>query len=116
MKIAYGIAWLGLIAMTVALVFAFSQGDLFSEGALLLSMPWGIVSLVDLYVGFTFFSAWIIYREKSVGASILWVILMMILGFFAAGVYILLALRKSDGDWALFWMGKNYHQKINASA
>lgn len=107
MKIAYMVAWLGLIAMTMVLIFAFTQGDFFTEGASLLSMPWGIVSMVDLYVGFTLFSAWIIYREKSILTSVIWVILMMIFGFFTASLYIILALRSSGSSWSQFWMGKH---------
>lgn len=107
MKIAYLVAWLGLVAMSVVLVFAFTQGDFFADGAKLLSNPWGIVSLVDLYVGFLLFSAWIVYREKNLLVSIVWVILVMVLGFFTASLYVLLALRNSRGDWKLFWMGKH---------
>jgi hypothetical protein len=69
-------------------------------------MPWGIVSLVDLYVGFALFSAWIVYREKSVFRSVIWVVLMMVLGFWTASLYTLLALRASGGDWQRFWMGR----------
>ncbi len=36
------------------------------KAAKLLAMPWGIVSLVDLYVGFALFSIWIVYREKAI--------------------------------------------------
>ena len=108
MKNAYLLAWLGLVAMTLVLLFAFTQGDFFTEGSQLLSMPWGIVSMVDLYVGFALFSAWIVYREKSMGIILIWVVLMMILGFFTASLYILLALRSSQGDWMRFWMGKHY--------
>jgi hypothetical protein len=108
MKNAYLLAWLGLAAMTLVLLFAFTQGDFFTEGSQLLSMPWGIVSMVDLYVGFALFSAWIVYREKSMGIILIWVVLMMILGFFSASLYILLALRSSQGDWMRFWMGKHY--------
>ncbi|HSQ25852.1 MAG TPA: DUF1475 family protein [Anaerolineales bacterium] len=113
MKIANLVAWLGLMAMTLVLIFAFTQGDFFTEGARLLSMPWGIVSMVDLYVGFTLFSAWIIYREKSIMTSVVWVILMMILGFFTASLYIILALRRSGGNWMQFWMGKNYPGQVS---
>lgn len=112
MKIANLVAWLGLLAMTLVLIFAFTQGDFFTEGASLLSMPWGIVSMVDLYVGFTLFSAWIIYREKSIMTSVVWVILMMVLGFFTASLYILLALRSSRGNWVQFWMGKHYPEQV----
>jgi len=106
MKIAKLIALVGLLAMTGVLVYGFFGGDFGTEGALLLSMPWGIVSLVDLYVGFTLFSCWIVYRERSVLRSVVWVILMMVLGFFAASLYVLIALQSSNGDWKRFWMGQ----------
>jgi hypothetical protein len=106
MKIAKFVALLGLLAMTGVLVHGFTAGDLSEEGQVLLEMPWGIVSLVDLYVGFTLFSCWIIYREKSLIRSVVWVALMMVLGFFAASLYALIALQTSGGDWKRFWMGR----------
>jgi len=65
MKIAKVLSLLGLLAMTGVLIYGFTVGDFAGEGARLLAMPWGIVSLVDLYVGFTLFSAWIVFRERS---------------------------------------------------
>jgi hypothetical protein len=106
MKIAKGIAWLGLLAMTGVLVYALTNGDFFQEGAQLLSLPWGIVSLVDLYVGFALFSCWIVYREKALLPSIVWVLLVMVLGFWTGALYTLVALYTSHGDWKRFWMGK----------
>ena len=73
MKLAKAIALLGLLAMTAVLIYGFTVGDFAGEGSPLLDMPWGIVSLVDLYVGFTLFSGWIIYREKALLPSIIWV-------------------------------------------
>ena len=110
MRIAKIIAGLGLIAMTGILIYAFTNGDFSAEGSKLLAMPWGIVSLVDLYVGFILFSAWIVYREKSLVRSIIWVVLMMVLGFFTASLYTLIALQTSGGDWKRFWLGKNYQE------
>jgi hypothetical protein len=106
MKLAKAISLLGLLAMTGILVYAFALGDFTAEGAQLLAMPWGIVSLVDLYVGFALFSAWIVYREKAVLPSLLWVVLMMVLGFWTGALYTFLALQKSGGDWRSFWMGR----------
>jgi hypothetical protein len=106
MKIAKLIALLGLLAMTAVLIYGFAAGDFAEEGKQLLSMPWGIVSLVDLYVGFILFSGWIVYREKSAVRSVIWVILMMILGFWTASLYTLIALQASDGNWRRFWMGR----------
>ncbi|MFL7890955.1 MAG: DUF1475 family protein [Anaerolineales bacterium] len=106
MKIAKVVSLLGVLAMTVVLIYGFVMGDFLIDGAQLLSNPWGIVSLVDLYVGFTLFSGWIIYREKSVLRSIFWVFFMMTLGFFTGALYTFIALQTSDEDWSRFWMGK----------
>ena len=107
MKIAKLIAFLGVLAMTAVLIYGFTAGDFFSEGSQLASMPWGIVSLVDLYTGFTLFSAWIIYREKSLPEAILWTVAMMVLGFFTGALYALIQLYASQGDWRKFWLGKH---------
>ncbi|MCB9111678.1 MAG: DUF1475 family protein [Anaerolineales bacterium] len=107
MKIAKIISLLGILAMTAVLIYGFTVGNFSGEGSQLLSMPWGIVSLVDLYTGFTLFSMWIIYREKSLPAAILWTIAMMVLGFFAGALYTFIALQTSDGDWRKFWLGKH---------
>jgi hypothetical protein len=106
MKIAKGIALLGVLAMTGILVYGFTVGDFSGEGAKLLAMPWGIVSLVDLYVGFSLFSCWIVFRERTLVASIVWVVLMMVLGFWTGALYTFLALQSSNGDWKRFWFGK----------
>ena len=89
MKIAKVGALLGLLAMTSVLIYGFTVGNFSGEGAQLLKMPWGIVSLIDLYVGFILFSGWIIYREKSVLRSVIWVVLMMVTGFWAGSLYTL---------------------------
>ena len=108
MTIAKAISLLGVLAMTGVLVYAFTTGNLAEEGSVLLSMPWGIVSLVDLYVGFTLFSGWIVYRERSPLRSVIWVVLMMVLGFFTASLYVFIALQRSEGDWRRFWLGRRY--------
>jgi hypothetical protein len=59
-----------------------------------------------LYTGFALFSGWIIFREKSFARSLIWVILMMVLGFFTASLYVFIALNASEGDWKKFWMGQ----------
>ena len=105
MKIAKTISLLGVLAMTAVLVYGFTVGDFVEDGRQLLSNPWGIVSLVDLYVGFTLFSGWIIFREKSALRSIIWVFFMMTLGFFTGALYTFIALQTSGGDWQRFWLG-----------
>jgi hypothetical protein len=107
MKIAKTISLLGVFAMTAVLVYGFTIGDFFREGSQLVAMPWGIVSLVDLYTGFILFSAWIIYREKSLAVALLWTVGMLVLGFFAGSLYALINLFTSHGDWKRFWLGKH---------
>ena len=58
MKLAKTIAFIGLAAMTGVILRGFLVGNFNAEGNQLLAMPWGMVSLVDLYVGFTLFSGW----------------------------------------------------------
>jgi hypothetical protein len=106
MRIAKFIALAGLLAMTGILIYGFTVGNFSNEGAKLLAMPWGIVSLVDLYVGFILFSCWIVFREKAWLLSVVWVILMMILGFWTGALYTFIALQTSVGDWKRFWYGK----------
>lgn len=107
MKAGKVLAALGLLAMTGVLIYGFTVGDFGSDGGKILQNPWGIVSLVDLYTGFFLFSGWIVYREKAIGWAAVWVILMMVLGFFTASLYTLIALYQADGDWKKFWMGKH---------
>jgi hypothetical protein len=107
MKTAKIISLLGVLAMTFIIARGFTIGDFGAEGSKLVNMPWGIVSLVDLYTGFTLFSMWIIYREKSLPVAILWTIAMMTLGFFAGALYAFLNLQSSNGDWRKFWLGKH---------
>lgn len=105
MKAAKIIAWLGMIAMVAVLLNGFINGNFSEDGARLLANPWGIVSIVDLYVGFILFSMWIAFRENSAAGIMIWIILMMVFGFLTASVYILLALYRSGGDWLVFFLG-----------
>ena len=105
MKVAKIISGLGILAMTAVLIYGFTVGDFGQDGSKLLQNPWGIVSMVDLYTGFILFSGWIVFREKSLFRSVVWVILMMVLGFFTASLYTFIALNSSSGNWQKFWMG-----------
>ena len=107
MNVAKVIAALGILAMTAVLIFGFTVGDFGSDGGEIVQNPWGIVSLVDLYAGFTLFSIWIAYRERSFARAFPLILGMMVLGFFTGSLYALLALYRSRGDWRKFWLGKH---------
>jgi hypothetical protein len=107
MKISKLIALLGLIAMSAALVYGFTIGDFFADGALIVANPWGIVSLVDLYTGFALFGAWIYYREANKLIALVWIAILMLLGFWLASLYVLIQLYKSNGNYSKFFLGVN---------
>jgi len=113
MKLAKGVALAGLLAMTAVLIYGFTAGNFSQDGGAIIRNPWGIVSLVDLYTGFILFSGWIMYREHSPLRAAVWVVLVMVLGFFTGALYTLLALIQSQGDWPTFWMGKHAAKKPN---
>jgi len=115
MKIAKIIAWLGVLAMTVVLLNGFIAGNFSKDGAQLLANPWGVVSFVDLYVGFALFSIWIAFRETKVALAVIWILLMMVLGFFTGAVYMLIALYSSKGDWVKFFLGGRAEQLVPSS-
>ena len=49
--------------MLVGLIYGFGWGDFWEDGGELMDNPWGIVSLVDVYVGFFLFLGWVWIRE-----------------------------------------------------
>ncbi|MFW6009653.1 MAG: DUF1475 family protein, partial [archaeon] len=71
----------------------------------LLSNPWGVMSIIDLYVGFTIFAMWIFFREKNTFKAVSWIFFLMILGFFTASIYLLKVFYQSDNNWLDFFLG-----------
>jgi len=100
------VAGLGALAMVAVLVHGFVVGDFAGEGSRLLGMPWGRVSLVDLYVGFILFSCWILFRDGLTARAAVWIAGVMILGSLAICLYVLVALGSSRKDWNAFFLGR----------
>ena len=105
MRWANALAATGFAVMAGALIYGFTVGDFWGEGSVLTRMPWGIVSLLDVYVGFALFCGWIVFRERSLPRAAIWVVLVLTLGNLVASGYALLALARSRGNWEAFWMG-----------
>ena len=98
MKITKLVAILGIAAMSAALLYGFLVGNFFADGALIIANPWGIVSLVDLYTGFSIFSLWIFYKENNKLMALFWIAGTMILGFFLVAIYLLIKVIESKGS------------------
>ena len=107
MKLVKLLAITGTLVMFFTLMYGFIYGDFFGEGGSLISMAWGKVSLVDVYIGFFLFSGWVLYREEKLINFILWVFLIMVLGNFITCLYVTIALYKSKENWNRFWLGKH---------
>ena len=95
-----------LATMTAALGWGFTVGDFWGEGAILMRMPWGVISIIDVYAGATLFTGWIAYRERSPLIVASWAIAIFVLGNFATSTYALWALSRSGGDAHRFWLGR----------
>jgi uncharacterized membrane protein len=107
MKTAKFLALAGTIIMFFTLMYGFIFGEFFKEGNTLMSIAWGKVSLIDVYIGFFLFSYWVLFREQNKYIAVIWVVIFMILGNFATCLYATIALYKSKDDWKVFWLGRN---------
>lgn len=92
------IAIIAIAVMCAALVYGFSSGDLSREGSVLVSLPWGIVTLIDFYVGIFIFSAWVWFREQAILAGSVWTLAFILLGNLATAIYLLKAAIESKGN------------------
>ena len=100
-----------LLAMAGALTWGVVAGDFRREGAALMAMPWGVVSVIDVYAGAALFAGWSAARERSAVRVAAWVAAIAVLGNLATSLYALLAWRSSGGDPRRFWLGDRTPQR-----
>jgi len=100
--IAYG----GFLIMLLVICYALVYGDFFVEGAVLVDMAWGMVTLVDLYLGLLLFSFWVICREENKTTALSWSVLILLLGNMLSCLYILKSFYEAEGSAKKFWLGK----------
>lgn len=81
-----GVAWLVLLS---GIVYASSRASLMDGMADLLNDPWGIVTLIDIYVGGVVIAVWISLREQNKIAAALWIVAFLGLGHFISATYFL---------------------------
>lgn len=105
MRAAIAVAAALALAMFVLIGRAGVDGSFWQEGSVLFALAWGKVTLADLYAGFALFSGWIVFREKHLAAALACVVLVLTLGNAFTSVYVVVALVRSRGSWARFWLG-----------
>ena len=104
MTITKLISYVISVSMIGVIIWAQNQVSLFDSP--IPDLPWGIVSLVDLYGGFILVCLWIAYKE-SLSATIIWSFFVLILGNLTTAIYVIYSINKKNGDIAYFFMGKN---------
>lgn len=73
------VALLGL-AFTAMVVWASIRGDFGAEFQALFAMPWGRVSVADLYLGFVLYAVAVFAVEERKGVAALWALPIFIIG------------------------------------
>ena len=104
MTITKVIAYFISLAMISVILWAQNQISIFDS--IIPTLPWGIVSLVDLYSGFILIAIWMIYREKTY-ISVIWVFFLMTLGNLTTAFYVIYCVNNSKNDMKKFFLGEN---------
>ena len=97
LKLLFSAVFLWMVGMTTYISLHKSimlAGTEFSWAA----SPWAIATLFDAYFGFVTFYVWVCFKERSLGAKLLWFVLIMGLGNIAMSGYILMQLFKLRSD------------------
>lgn len=102
------LALTGAGVMLLAIAYGATSGELAAEGGAILGMPWGVVTLVDVYVGLALFSGWVLWREGSSRAAVAWIAAILTAGNLATCCYVLKAAMESRSDPDTFWMGRKH--------
>ena len=76
------------LVMAAAIAHGFAAGEFSAEGREILGLAWGRVTLIDLYVGLGLFGTWVAFRERSWPATLVWWMLLVVLGNLAAAGYL----------------------------
>ncbi|MFZ4601172.1 MAG: hypothetical protein ACOYM8_01865 [Caulobacterales bacterium] len=80
------------------------HGDIWQQGGVILTLPWGVVAMLDLYVGFALMAMIMMLAERSFVIGILWALPMLALGNVWAAIWLIVRLpslsrRLTAPDW-----------------
>jgi hypothetical protein len=72
------------------IVWAFMKAPFWESFALIAAMPWGWVSLIDLYLGFFVFSCLVIFLEKDPKIAFALILALFLLGNVVSALWLAL--------------------------
>lgn len=89
LKVIFGLLfiWVCYMVITTSL-----QSNLFKEWDYLGSIPWMRATLWDFYANVSVIYLWVCYKEKSIAAKIIWLVLLVLLGSIASTAFVLIQL------------------------
>lgn len=106
------LGYIGFFIMASFIIYALIFGDLFAEGSMLTTMPWGLVSLVDIYLGLIIFCSWVLWRETHLVSALIWVTTIFVLGNVISCLYILKSAYDAEGSVIRFCLGKERSERM----
>jgi predicted permease len=81
-----------LVTMLCVTTWASNLVALWKTPSAVVGHPWFVATLFDTYFAFLTFYLWLAYKETSVLARALWLLLILLLGNIAMAAYMLLQL------------------------
>ena len=95
-----------LVVLSAFMVWGAMSGNFADDLETMMSKPWGVVAVADVYAGLLLVALWIGYRERRPLVIGAWVVALSIIGNVASCIYVLIAYKQSQGDARLFWTGR----------
>jgi hypothetical protein len=94
LRILIGVLGIALLAAVLWAAFAGTDlhGTFLQQGGVLTTLPWGVATLTDLYVGFAFFAVIVFLAERSWVAALVWSLPIFVLGNIWSAVWLILKL------------------------
>lgn len=89
LRILFSLIILSMLAITT---WAGRQCSLWAIPPNVLHHPWFLATLADAYWGFITFYVWVAWKERSLGARMLWLVAILLLGNIAMASYALVQL------------------------
>lgn len=89
MIVARILAFLGGLILLAAIARAATQADIFVSFAMISADPWGLVAIVDLYLGFLLMAVVIQVFEGHAIRALLWIIPLVLFGNIVAALWLI---------------------------
>ena len=90
MSVGKGLSLLAGAVLLASIIWASTQASIGESFQAIVADPWGVVTLIDLYVGFVLASIVIWIVEKSPMRALLWIVPIYVLGNIITAVWLAL--------------------------